>query len=358
MLARLLRGLRDVVWREASASLPRVGRSDDPSADLGDVLRMQPLSGGAQVRSLMGRHYLQHLRAFLGEDLDAAGFWGKLAQLGGAVAGATEPRPHAAACADGLRCPGTRAHGAAGAGGRVSPTAPLTPNYVQQLLDVTDLDALAALPAGTPAVPLLQALVRHALLRETANAGAQLLARGGPLAATALGARRRARRPRAGAATHTDVAVATGAERARRGPRPHGTRVPGCGARGPGFRRRGIAPSRRASRQPCTNCTGRQRVACASCERHARPHVAPARRVDHVARNAAAGARAHRAAGRPAHRRLRLGREPETGGCAYPGRAAGWRIGAARSGGRPTRGSSMRRRSTRPPRRRSCATVT
>src|SRR4029079_5520354 len=36
-----------------------------------------------------------------------------------AVAGATEPGPHAAACADGVRSPGTRAHGAAGAGGRV-----------------------------------------------------------------------------------------------------------------------------------------------------------------------------------------------------------------------------------------------
>ena len=46
---------------------------------------------------------------------------------------------------------------------------------------------------------------------------------------------------------------------------------------------------------------------------------------------------AHRAAGRPARRRLRLGREPEAGGAAHAGRAAARRAGAARSPARRPR---------------------
>ena len=80
-LRDLLVKLRDRVWRPASFQVPRVGRGDDPGADLVDVLQRGPLSNAYLVRGLMGQHFLQHLRAFLGEDLDAVGFWQRLVQL-------------------------------------------------------------------------------------------------------------------------------------------------------------------------------------------------------------------------------------------------------------------------------------
>ena len=48
---------------------PRVGRTDDASVDLATVLEAGGLSSSYRVRNLMGQHFLQHLRAFLGEDL-------------------------------------------------------------------------------------------------------------------------------------------------------------------------------------------------------------------------------------------------------------------------------------------------
>ncbi len=76
-LRDLLVKLRDRVWRPQLAEVPRVGRRQnplDPDADLADVMRLEGVSTGYRLRSLLGRHYLQHLRAFLGEDLQASGF--------------------------------------------------------------------------------------------------------------------------------------------------------------------------------------------------------------------------------------------------------------------------------------------
>src|SRR5262249_19337157 len=79
-LRNLLVPLRDLVWRPAAAGVPRIGQTDDPSADLVDVLHVGPLSSSYLVRGLMGQHFLQHLRAFLGEDLFSDGFWQQLVQ--------------------------------------------------------------------------------------------------------------------------------------------------------------------------------------------------------------------------------------------------------------------------------------
>ncbi len=79
--------LRDVVFRPASAGVPRVGRTGDPSSDLVDVLQGGAMSSSYLVRALMGQHFLQHLRAFLGEDLDAVAFWQKLVQLSSRIPG-------------------------------------------------------------------------------------------------------------------------------------------------------------------------------------------------------------------------------------------------------------------------------
>ena len=53
----------------------------------------------------------------------------------------------------------------------------LAPNYIQALLAVTRLDELAA--SAAVSVPLLQAALRHALLREHAQAAARIVASGG-----------------------------------------------------------------------------------------------------------------------------------------------------------------------------------
>src|SRR5262249_61230163 len=84
-LARVLARLRDSVWRAAVAQVARVGRNDNASIDLADVLRLEPMSSSYRARGAMGRHYLQHLRLFLGEDLDGSGFWSKFEALTGAL---------------------------------------------------------------------------------------------------------------------------------------------------------------------------------------------------------------------------------------------------------------------------------
>ena len=77
--------------------------------------------------------------------------------------------------------------------------------YLAALL-AADSDSLAA-PVPDAAVPLLHALLRHALLREHAEAASRLLAGAGRIARGAA-RRRRAGRPRAGAVPDRDVDVA------------------------------------------------------------------------------------------------------------------------------------------------------
>jgi hypothetical protein len=163
-LRDLLVSLRDAVWRPTSAGVQRVGLTDDPSADLVDVLRVGALSSSYLVRGLMGQHFLQHLRAFLGEDLDAVGFWQRLVQL------TTQEISRL-----GLAFTPALAHAAFDDAAHAV-TAPLVgdPTYIADLLAVTDLDALAG-PVPGDAGPLLKVLLRHALLREYAEAAARLL---------------------------------------------------------------------------------------------------------------------------------------------------------------------------------------
>jgi hypothetical protein len=162
-LRDVLLRLRDAVFRPASMGAPRVGRSDDPSADLVDVLQGGALSSSYRVRALMGQHFLQHLRAFLGEELDAVGFWSRLVQLSSRLPTQLGFGVFALAHAayDGV----TR-----------EITVPLvgTPTYINELLAVTDPEPLAA-PVPSDRVPLLRALLRHALLREYAEAAARAL---------------------------------------------------------------------------------------------------------------------------------------------------------------------------------------
>jgi hypothetical protein len=67
-LRDLLQKLRNNIWRPRTADAFRMGRRSPsaPDADLADIMRMDAIASGYSARSMLGRHYLQHLRAFLG----------------------------------------------------------------------------------------------------------------------------------------------------------------------------------------------------------------------------------------------------------------------------------------------------
>jgi hypothetical protein len=179
-LRYLLMKLRDNIWRPRLGEAFHLGRRvpSAPDADLADIMRMDALASGYSVRTMLGRHYLQHLRAFLGEDLAANGF---IATHDADAAGILQRlgipwRPRLA------RTVGADAAWAITAplvqDGDVSPWHGLEPNYIAALLDQTSIAAVTQArpdPASpTATASLLQLLLRHALLRELADAAAQV----------------------------------------------------------------------------------------------------------------------------------------------------------------------------------------
>lgn len=162
-LRDLLAGLREVVWRPALADVARVGRSPDPNADLIDVLRTDAAGGGLAVRRAMGPQYVQHLRRFLGEDLEALGFWARLQQITSGLPGRV-----------GLGF--TPASGGLIWEPSARPAAlPLVPADPPAMIVALLADDLGALSARVPA-SMMEAVLRQSLLREHALAAAQLLA--------------------------------------------------------------------------------------------------------------------------------------------------------------------------------------
>jgi hypothetical protein len=182
-LQALLRKLRDDIWRARLGDVFRIGRRQspsDPDADLADIMRSDAISSSYNMRALFGRHYLQHLRAFLGEDLQGSGFIetqdalaaGLLERLGIA----RRPRLARAIAAETawpVTAPLVQA-------GEVSPWRNLEPNYITALLALRRIDDMVAArpdPAASDgSTSLLQLLLRHALLREIADAAAQIAA--------------------------------------------------------------------------------------------------------------------------------------------------------------------------------------
>ena len=183
-LKDFLIGLRDTFWRPKLGQVARVGQRQsppDPDADLGDVMRSEAFSGSYRTRTLFGRHYLQHLRAFIGEDLQAMGFIAAQDAITGGVLQRLgipwRPRMGAAIFAElsfALKSALVQA-------GEVSPWTLLQPDYIAALLAESRIDALvAARPAAdatNASTSLLQSLLRHALLREIAEAAARIAAR-------------------------------------------------------------------------------------------------------------------------------------------------------------------------------------
>jgi hypothetical protein len=175
-LRNFLVSLRDKVWRPCLKDVARLGlRSPpNPDADLADVMRTDALSHDYSTRSLFGRHYLEHLREFMGQNLEAAGFnsfhdtvtGGILQQLGFPW----RSRLSHATYADmsfRVSTPLIQA-------GEVSRWRKLEPNYIATLLADSSIGTLVeSQPAqGTS---LLQVLLRHSMLLEYANATAAIV---------------------------------------------------------------------------------------------------------------------------------------------------------------------------------------
>src|SRR4030095_2058829 len=103
-LQKTLLRLRDNIWRFAMREVPRLGSPADPHEAMSQVMRTEALSSRYEMRSMLGRHYVQHLRAFIVEDLAANGW---LATQEAAASGilqrmnfAWRPRLHRSAYAD------------------------------------------------------------------------------------------------------------------------------------------------------------------------------------------------------------------------------------------------------------------
>jgi hypothetical protein len=172
-LKDLLLKLRDIVWRPNLTEAPCVGRTGDPDADLAEVMGSDGLSSSYSMRSVLGRHYLQHLWWFLGVDMDGAGWWRNQEELTGAILRRLgvkwTARLSRAAYADQfypVKAPLVQTGG-------LSETAPLAPNYIDSLLTAQSLDGLLTETAPPPS--LLYALLRHSMLLEYANAASRIL---------------------------------------------------------------------------------------------------------------------------------------------------------------------------------------
>lgn len=178
-LKKLLIDLRDRVWRARLPQAARIGRRQspaDPDADLADIMRTEAVSNGYRARSLLGRHYFQHLRAFLNEpNAVHSGFEAAqeaiAAPLLQKLGLSWRPRLARAIFDEAA----WRVSSPMVQTGEVSPWRKLEPNYIAALLAQTSIDALIGDGAHAgDGKSLLQVLLRHALLREIAEAAAAI----------------------------------------------------------------------------------------------------------------------------------------------------------------------------------------
>ena len=172
-LRNMLVNLRDNIWRPRLGEAFRIGRrQSDPDSDLADVMRTDGLSSSYSTRGVFGRHYLQHLRAFIGEDLQANGFIdtqnalaiGLLQRLGIAWRPPLA-RAVAAETAWPITAPLVQP-------GEVSPWQNLAPNYIAALLAEQHIDGLInARPDPTSATSTSEPAGDAAAPRAAARAG-------------------------------------------------------------------------------------------------------------------------------------------------------------------------------------------
>ncbi len=177
-LRGLLLSLREQVWRPACSLVARIGlrqSQPDPDADLVDVMSMDAVSHRLRTRGAFGRHFVEHLHAIGAQDFtallaeqDVAGK-ALLERLGLPTTPDSLPRLASMFFDDqahGVSAPWVQAAASQGA---------LEPNYVSALLADRKVQTLLAARANTQ-TSVLQALLRHAALREIAQAAARIAA--------------------------------------------------------------------------------------------------------------------------------------------------------------------------------------
>ena len=258
-IRELVVGLRDHVFRPMISAVPRVGRSTDPNGDIVDVLRTDAICDSVLMRRVMGPQYLRNLRRFLGQDLDEL----ELLERAADASPTRSPSGSGSAASRSARWvvhqDGTR-----------SITVPLVGDsgYLAELLAVTDPEPLAR-PVPDQPVPLLHALLRHALLRTYAEAAARLLAAPAFVRDPSSSTSRPTSRPRPPGRGSA----------ASRSPAPTG----------PSPRRSPTAPTAGARRVPCRAAQPRRRrpgrVGAAPASAPGR-HLPPAGRLGHLTRGA------------------------------------------------------------------------
>ena len=174
-LATTLKTLSDRLWYPRAPDAPRVGRSDDPAQDLAAVLKSDAVASSYRLRHLLGPRYIDHLRRFIGEDLNGSGWLAAQESLSRAVLNALgfawHPRLEDAAYSDGemaVSAPLVQA-------GELEGVATLSPNYIATLLSDPPLPATeTTLPPAMPAPgTLLHMLLRHSMQLEYTAAAAR-----------------------------------------------------------------------------------------------------------------------------------------------------------------------------------------
>ena len=171
-LRNILIYLRDNVWRTHLSTVPRVGRTDDAANDLAEVMRSDAQSSSYAARAMLGNHYLLHLRAFMGEDLEGLGWLTAHDALTNPFGIPWRLRMERATYDDtawGFVSPLVQA-------GEISAQRPLEPNYIAALLAEPTIQGVLdghvqVFDGGT----LLHALLRHAMLLECAGAATAIL---------------------------------------------------------------------------------------------------------------------------------------------------------------------------------------
>jgi len=174
-LATTLKTLSDRLWHPRIADVPRVGRSDDPAQDLAAILKSDAVASSYRLRYLLGPRYIDHLRRFMGEDLNASGWLAAQDSVSRAVLNALgfnwHPRLEDAAYSDGQMAVSTPLVQA----GELEGVATLSPNYITTLLTDPPLPATeTTLPPAMPApATLLHMLLRHSVQLEYTAAAAR-----------------------------------------------------------------------------------------------------------------------------------------------------------------------------------------
>ncbi|HEX2732180.1 MAG TPA: hypothetical protein VHM70_11255 [Polyangiaceae bacterium] len=163
-------------WRNNLLQVPRVGRSDDPDKDFTDILSMDGVSSGYAIRHLMGEATLSNVLSQL-VHVDQSLWWTKQRELTKASLSAVgldwDPRlAHATYTGWFAQLKGPAVQEQV-----QTESSPLTPNYIELLLNTTDPQILRneTFSGGKPR-GLLYSILRVSLLLEYWNAAANLYA--------------------------------------------------------------------------------------------------------------------------------------------------------------------------------------